>query len=325
MSQHRVIAVCMRLDPDLAGRLEALGTLRFTDELAGRADKLAISADADGLLVYGPTTLVDAEFIASCPRLQAISTASVGYDHIDVAAAGARRIPVGHTPLVVNEAVVDLTMTLIVALARRLMENQRFAADGRWAAGERPPPLGHDIRGTTLGVVGYGRIGRDVARRMGGLGMRVIWNDVEGRAGDTADAEGFRSLEQLLGESDFVSLHTNWIPGAPPIIGAAELARMKPSAYLVNTGRGRLVDQAALVEALQEGVIAGAGLDVLADEPPDPADPIVSLPNVICLPHIGTATAETRRAMREMAVDNLVAILTGSEPPALVDPGVLDR
>jgi glyoxylate reductase len=316
--------VYMWLDEDLEARVRAVGPIHSLGPWADRASKLALLSDAEGLLEMGASTIVDGELFDAAPHLKVVSTMSVGYDHIDVGEATRRGILVCHTPGVLNEAVVDLTMVMIVELARRLGENGAFVKAGAWAQRETPPPLGMDVRGKTLGVVGYGRIGRELADRMRLLGMNVVWYDPMPQSVPGVFKDDFRTLDVLLAESDFVSLHASWLPGAPPVIGAAELAQMKPSAYLVNTGRGGLVDQAALTGALQSGVIAGAGLDVLVKEPPDPDDPIPQLPNVICYPHIGSATVETRYAMRALSVDNLVAALTGKVPPAPLNPEVLD-
>jgi glyoxylate reductase len=180
-----------------------------------------------------------------------------------------------------------------------------------------------DIQGRTLGVIGFGRIGQEVTRRMQALGMKALWYDIFDTPHPSAPASQYRPLFDLLAEADFVSLHTNLDESTRHLIGAAELERMKPTAFLINTARGPLVDQAALTHVLQTGRIAGAALDVLEKEPPSEEDPIFRLPNVICFPHIGTATAETRRAMRELAVENLLAVLTGKRPPAPVNPEVL--
>ncbi len=323
-STEPVICVYMWLDDVLEARVRAVGPIRTLDCWADRASKLALLHDAEGLLVMGASTIVDRELFDAAPDLKVVSTMSVGYDHIDVGEATRRGILVCNTPGVLNEAVVDLTMVMVVELARRLGENGAFVKSGAWARRETPPPLGADVRGKTLGVIGYGRIGRELAERMRLLGMKVVWYDAYPESIPGILKGDFRPLDALLAESDFVSLHASWVPGAPPLIGAAELAKMKRSAYLVNTGRGGLVDQAALAEALQDGTIAGAALDVLVKEPPDPDDPIPLLPNVICYPHIGSATVETRHAMRALSVDNLVAALTGDTPPASLNPEVLD-
>ena len=320
------ICVAVPLEDDLAARLAEAGAVTRVDPEAPRARLLAALGGVHGVLL---STLVpvDAEFLDAAPALRVVSTAAVGYDNYDVALATRRGVAICHTPGVLNAAVADLTMALVIALSRRLFEFGAYASSGAWARGEPQPPLARDIAGKTLGVVGYGRIGREVARRMRALGMRVVWHDVSGAPAladgeDAPDAER-RTLDELLRESDYVSVHANLTPQSRRLIGARELALMRPGAYLVNTARGPVVDQAALTEALRSGAIAGAGLDVLETEPPDPDDPIVRLPNAIVLPHIGTATEETRRAMRELAVTNLIAALRGETPPAIVNPEAL--
>ena len=250
----------------------------------------------------------------AAPHLRVVAGTGVGYDNFDVALATERGIAICNTPGVLNTAVTDLTMTLIVALARQLFPFEAYARSGRWAGRAPRLPLGHDIGGKVLGVIGFGRIGREVTRRMQLLGMRTLWTDVFDTPPDGAPASEYRPLDDLLREADFVSLHTDLNASSRALIGARELALMRSDAYLVNTSRGPVVDQAALREALEAGSIAGAALDVLEDEPPDPADPLPQLPNVIVLPHIGTATEETRYLMRELAVNNVPRGPRGRDP-----------
>ena len=317
------ICVAVPLEDDLAARLAEAGEVARVGPEAPRDRLLAALGRVRGVLL---STLVpvDAEFLDAAPALRVVSTAAVGYDNYDVELATRRGVAICHTPGVLNAAVADLTMALVIALSRRLFEFGAYARSGAWGRGEPQPPLARDIAGKTLGVVGYGRIGREVARRMRALGMRVVWHDAADADGGDAPGAERRDLDDLLRESDFVSVHANLTPQSRHLIGARELALMRPGAYLVNTARGPVVDQAALTEALRSGAIAGAGLDVLESEPPDPDDPIVRLPNAIVLPHIGTATEETRRAMRELAVTNLLAVLRGETPPAIVNPEALE-
>ena len=285
-----------------------------------RAEQFKCVAQANAFLGW---LEIDKEFYAAAPDLRVVSTPAVGYDTIDVEEATKRGIAVCNTPGVLTAAVADLTMTLIFVLARRLFENERFSRSGAWARGETAPELGHDVTGKTLGVVGFGRIGREVARRMQVLGMRAIWHDVFDQPPPEGPAAEFRPLDALLQESDFVSVHMNLNDSSKHLIGAREIGLMKKTSYFINTARGPVVDQAALCAALQTGGIAGAALDVLEPEPPAADEPIVSLPNVVSFPHIGTATHETRQAMREMAVDNTIAILLRQPPRAIVNPEVL--
>jgi lactate dehydrogenase-like 2-hydroxyacid dehydrogenase len=280
--------------------------------------ELAAALDgAEALLVNSHIT-VDARVLALAPQLRAISTVSVGFDHIDVVGAARRSITVTTTP-VLNDAVADLTMALITMTLRRLREATDDMGRGVWSTSR----LGTDVRGKRLLLIGFGRIAREVAARALAAKMTVSAFDVR----DLPDHPGVEQVESLadgLAAADVVSLHVDLNPSTQHLIGADALARMKPTAVLINTARGGVIDQAALTRALQDGVVGGAGLDVLEVEPPDPADPILHLPNVVVLPHIGSATVETRRAMLDCAVDNLVQCLRGEEcahalnlPPAV--------
>ncbi len=320
MSERPVICSTVRMEPELEERLASAGALRSLREDVPRPELLAALADARAF--FG-LHRADAEMFDAAPSLRVVSRPAVGYDDVDVTLATRRGIAVCNTPGVLNAAVADLTMALIIMLARRVPEFQAYAEGGGWAAGDPEPPLAHDVTGQTLGVIGFGRIGREVTRRMQALGMRTIWHDRFDKAPADAPPGPYRTLDDLLRESDFVTLHTNLDESSRHLVGERELGLMRQSAYLVNTARGPVVDQRALAAALESGTIAGAALDVLEDEPPDPDDPIFRAPNVIILPHIGTSTEETRRAMRELAVTNLLAVLDGRSPPACVNPEVL--
>jgi glyoxylate reductase len=279
---------------------------------------------AEGILCSALLPL-PAELLDRAPRLRVISNFGVGYNNVDLEAATARGIAVCNTPGVLSGAVADLTLALILAIARRLLANAAYVRAGGWSRREPPPPLGWDPAGKTLGIVGFGRIGQAVALRARAFGMEVVYHDLV-----TDPVEGLEdcrpvSLEELLETSDVVSLHVNLDPSTHHLIGARELALMKPTAWLINTSRGQVVDQQALTAALRDGTIAGAALDVLDPEPPAPDDPLLAMENVIVLPHVGSATVETRAAMRDMAVRNLVAVLTGRTPPSCVNPSVLER
>lgn len=322
MPERPTVCIFPAFEPDLVAAIEEGCRVRFVDMASPRSLQLAALAEARGVLL-NPLTPADREFFEAAPRLQVLSTASVGYDTIDIAEATRRGVVVCHTPGVLTAAVADLTMVLIIALARRMFDNERYVRSGGWAKHEPPPELGMDVDGRTLGVIGFGRIGQEVTRRMQGLGMRTLWYDAVSDPHPQAPASRYLPLDELLRESDFVTLHADLNEASRHLIGTEELRLMKPSAYLVNTARGALVDQAALTEALRCGGIAGAALDVLEVEPPDPDDPLLSLPNVVCLPHIGTATTQTRRRMRDLAVRNLLAGLAGQTPPAVANPEVL--
>ena len=317
------ICVATPIEAEFLARLEAVGDVRQLEASVTDPELFEALADAHGVIM-SPLRTAGAALFDAAPHLRVVAGTGVGYDNFDVALATGRGIAICNTPGVLNTAVTDLTMALIVALARQLFPFEAYARSGRWA--ERAPrlPLGHDIRGKVLGVVGYGRIGREVTRRMQLLGMRTLWHDVFDTAPDGAPDSEYRPFDDLLREADFVSLHMDLNETSRALIGARELALMRSDAYLINTSRGPVVDQAALREALEAGSIAGAALDVLEDEPPDPADPLPQLPNVIVLPHIGTATEETRYLMREFAVNNVLAVLAGEMPPAIVNPEVLN-
>lgn len=321
MSKPKVYII-INIEEDLEAQIRAACDAEYIDYGMPREQFLAAIHDAEGILL-SPRVRADKAFFDAAPKLKVISTSSVGYDPFDISEATAHGVVVCHTPGVLTDAVANLTLALILNVTLRLFDNEAYVRSGGWARREKAPPLGHDIQGKTLGVIGYGRIGQEVTRRMQALGMKTIWYDVFDTPHPSAPKSERRSLEQLLAESDYVTLHTNLDANSRHLIGAAELAKMKPTAYLINTARGPLVDQAALTKALQDGVIAGAGLDVLDAEPPALDDPIYTLPNVICFPHIGSATEETRRAMRELAVENMLAVLAGKRPPAPVNPEVL--
>jgi lactate dehydrogenase-like 2-hydroxyacid dehydrogenase len=264
--------------------------------------------EAEGLL--GSAVLpLDAAVLESAPRLRAVSNIGVGYDNVDLECASRRGILVANTPGILSDAVAELTIGLMLTLARRLPESMAVVTEGRWDRAGAAIPMGVDLKGKTLAIVGMGRIGRRVAQRALAFGMRVVYYDVAGVASPLSGASAAGSLEAALRGADFVSLHTNLTPTSRHLIGARELAMMKPEAYLVNTSRGAIVDQSALYGALKEGRIAGAALDVLEEEPPAADEPLLRLANVVITPHIGTATIETRGAMVELAVRNLIACL----------------
>ncbi|MDX6699330.1 MAG: glyoxylate reductase [Solirubrobacteraceae bacterium] len=260
------------------------------------------SADAEGLLCL-LTDRVDARLLDAAPRLRAISNLAVGADNVDVAAAARRGIPVGYTPGVLTETTADLAFALILAIARRLPEGERAVRAGEWLTWEPAWLLGRDVHGATLAVVGPGRIGQAVARRAQGFGMDVR---MVGRGDD---------LHEALEGADFVSLHTPLTAETRHLVDDAFLRTMSTTAYLVNTARGGLVDQDALARALHAGTIAGAALDVTDPEPLAPDHALLQAPNLLVLPHLGSATHATRERMADLAVDNLLAGLAGRPLP----------
>jgi glyoxylate reductase len=271
------------------------------------------AGECEGLLSL-LTDRVDAELIAAAPHLRAISNYAVGTDNVDIPAATARGIPVGNTPEVLTDSTADLAVALMLGISRRICEGERLVRQGEWSTWSPGWHLGRDLHSSTVGIVGGGRIGTAVARRLEGFGCELI---VAGRSGPTP-------FDELLERSDFVSLHVPLADETRGLIGEAELRAMKETAYLVNTARGPLVDQHALARALREGWIAGAALDVTDPEPLPPYDPLLEAPNLLVIPHLGSATHATREAMAEIAVANLGAGLEGERMPNCVNPEVYE-
>lgn len=264
------------------------------------------------------TDTVDAGLMDGAPELKVIANYAVGFNNIDLQAARERGITVTNTPGVLTEATADFAWTLLMACARRLGEGERLLRRGEFKGWGPAMLLGTDVHGKTLGLIGYGRIGRAMAKRATGFDMRVIYHDPADGA-DAQDQTGARavSLDELLATADFVSLHVPYLPVTHHLINAERLAMMKPGAYLINTARGPVVDEAALVEALAGGKLAGAGLDVYEREP-ELHPGLYALENAVLAPHIASATVEARTAMAMLAVDNLLAVLEGRTPPTPV-------
>jgi glyoxylate reductase len=283
-----------------------------------------LARDCDGLLCL-LTDRIDAALIECCPRLRVVSSVSVGVDHVDLEAATARGIPVGHTPGVLTETTADIAFALLLAAARRVAEGDRFVRAGLWTPERVWEPdmlLGRDVHGATIGLVGLGAIGQAMARRAQGFGMRVLaWS----RTQRDVPSVDFVSLESLLAAADFVSVHVALTAETRGLLGGAALAQMKPGAVLVNTARGGIVDEDALADALRSGRIAAAGLDVFAREPLEATSPLRVLPNVVLTPHIGSASEATRARMVDLAVKNLLAALAGERMPHCANPAVYDN
>ena len=295
------------------------------DRPMGRADLLEAVAGADGFLSM-ITDAVDAELLDAAPRLRVVSNLAVGYNNIDVAAATARGIVVTNTPGILTEATAELAFALILAAARRVVDLDRRTRAGEWTCWAPLLFLSREVSGKTLGVVGLGRIGRAVARRARAFGMRVLYH-----SRSRLEAEEERDLgveyaekDELLATADFVSLHVPLSAETRHLIGRRELGLMKPTAYLINTSRGPVVDEAALVEALKARRIEGAGLDVYENEPML-APGLAALDNAVLLPHVGSATVETRTKMARMAAENLLSALRGERPAHVVNPEVWPR
>lgn len=279
--------------------------------------------DCDGLVSL-LTDRIDGPLLDAAPRLKVVSNFAVGFNNVDVAACTARGVCVGNTPGVLTDATADTAVTLLLAAARRLPESAADAKAGRWLTWEPLGWLGQDLAGRTLGIVGMGRIGFAVARRLHrGWGMKVLYTEQMPRP--EADAEfGARrvDLDELLAESDFVSAHVDLNPSTTGMFGAAQFQKMKRTAVFVNTARGPLVDQAALASALRTGTIFAAGLDVTDPEPLPPDHELYSLPNCVIVPHIASATVGTRNAMARLCADNLLAGVSGQPLPHWVNPEV---
>lgn len=261
----------------------------------------------------------DAALFEALPALKVMSNSAVGFDNVDVAAATRAGVLVCNTPGVLDAAVADLTLGLILCTGRKLVQLDAFARDGRWAQGAAP--LAIDIAGKTLGLLGMGRIGRMVAQRAQAFGMRMVYHKRNrDLAAEQAGLARYVERDALFRESDFVSLHVPLTEQTRRSVSTREFSLMKNGAFLINTARGAVVDEPALIEALRAKAIAGAGLDVFTNEPLDPSSELLQMPNVVLLPHVGSATVETRRAMMELAVHNLVDALAGVQPRAMVNP-----
>jgi glyoxylate reductase len=317
------IFLTRQLPPAVMERLEREADFEWHHE-----DRVATKAEViDGMkgrnaLLCTILDRVDAELLEACPGLKVVANFGVGFNNIDVTAATARKIPVTNTPGVLTDATADMTFALLLAVARRLGEGERIVRANKWTGWEPLQLLGGDVTGATLGIIGFGRIGQAVARRAEGFGMQVIyWN--RSTLPEAVESQAMRvSLEKVLRQSDFVSLHVAYNSETHHLLDESQFAMMKPTAFVINTARGAVINEAALVRALQTKRIAGAALDVFEKEPqltPGLAD----LENVVLAPHLGSATIGTRTKMGMIAVDNLLAVCAGRRPPNCVNPEVL--
>ncbi len=264
---------------------------------------------------------IDAEVLAAAPKLKIISQLAVGFDNIDIAEATRRGICVTNTPDVLTEASADFAFAMLMAVARRVVEADRYVREGNWKVAWHPSMLlGQDIFAATLGIIGAGRIGQAVARRGRGFNMRILYSSGSAKPEFERTCEARRvDLETLLKESDFVSLHCPLTDQTRHLIDAGHLAMMKPGAFLINNSRGPVVDERALYEALEAGRIAGAALDVFANEPTPAENPLLRLKNVVVAPHISSASTATREKMSQMVAANLTDFFAGKKPPHLVN------
>jgi glyoxylate reductase len=287
-----------------------------------REEVLQRVKDKDALICL-LTEKVNEELLREAPRLRIAANVAVGFDNIDVAACTKRGVAATNTPGVLDETTADFAWTLMMAVARRLSEGEALARSGNWKNWNLDQLVGTDVWGKTLGIVGFGRIGRAVARRASGFQMKVIYTDAV-RAPEEVEKElkaEFREMNALLAEADFVSVHVPLLPETRGLFGTEKFSRMKPTAFLVNTSRGPVVQEAALVAALEAGKIAGAGLDVYENEPLIHAG--LKRTNVVLAPHIASASLETRTKMASIAAENVVALFAGKRPPNILNPEVL--
>ncbi len=315
-----------RLPPAVMSRLATETELRVhAGDRAATAAELAAGVRGCDALLCNITDRIDAAVLdAGRPTLRVVANFGVGYNHIDIAAATARNLPVTNTPGVLTDATADLAFALLLASARRLGEGERQVRARQWTGWEPMQLLGADVTGATLGLLGFGRIGKAMARRARAFEMRLVyWNRTRLSPAEEAETGAtYLPREEVLAQADFISLHVAYTPETHHLIDAAALARMQRTAILINTARGSVVDEAALVQALRSGTIAGAGLDVFEREPQlDPG--LFDLENVVLAPHLGSATIGTRTKMGLIAVENLLAATSGQRPPNCVNPQVL--
>jgi glyoxylate reductase len=294
----------------------------FKPERPTREEVLQRVKDKEGLICL-LTEKINDEFLRAAPKLRIAANVAVGYDNIDVDACTKRGVVATNTPGVLDETTADFAWTLMMAVARRISEGEQLTRSGNWKGWNLDQLCGADIWGKTLGIVGFGRIGRAMARRALGFQMKVIYTDAV-RAPEEAEkavnAE-FRDMNSLLAESDFVSLHVPLLPETRGLFDGTKFHRMKPSAFLINTARGAVVDEAALVAALEAKKIAGAALDVYEQEPF--IHPGLKRPNVVLAPHLASASVETRSKMAVIAANNVIALFKGQMPPNMLNPSVL--
>ena len=318
------IFLTRRLPPESMAILDEHAELTYNqhDRVLTKHELIAGVRQADGLLCLLNDT-IDAEAIEANPDLKVISNFAVGFNNINVAAATSRSLPVTNTPGVLTETTADMAFALLMAAARRLVEADGFVRKRQWKGWEPLQFLGHEINGSTLGLIGLGRIGKEMVRRAQGFNMRVLyWNRT--RLDSVQESElglSYGSMEDVLRESDFVSVHVALNESTRHLIAAPELGQMKPTGILINTSRGPVIDEHALVRALRSGSIAAAALDVYENEP-RLEEGLYDLPNVVLAPHLGSATLQTRTKMGNMAAHDCLAACKGIRPNNLVNPEV---
>jgi glyoxylate reductase len=326
MSKARVYATHQLFEP-ARKLLEARYDVEYWKgpERPKREQLLARVADKDALVCV-LTEKIDEELLAAASKLRIAANVAVGFDNIDVAACTRHTVFASNTPGVVDETTADFAWTLLMAVARRVIEGDYLMRSGRWSGWDLDQLCGGDVWGKTLGIVGFGRIGRAVARRAAGFRMRVLYSDaVRAPAGVEKELHAEHvEMDRVFAEADFVSLHVPLLPETRGLISSKRLATMKPTAYLINTSRGPVVDEAALVAALEAKQIAGAALDVYEREP-QVHPKLVDRRDVVLAPHIASASVETRTKMAVMAAENVIAALEGQRPPNALNPELADR
>lgn len=286
-----------------------------------RPELLASAADKDGVLCL-LTDKIDAEFFDAAPKVKGLANYAVGFDNLDVAEATKRRVPLSNTPDVLTDATADMAWALLFAVARRVVESDAVMRSGKWPGWGPLQFIGGDITGATLGIVGAGRIGAAMAAKSKGFGMTVLYTDARrNEAFEKEVGARFVTFDELLGQSDYVSVHVPLLPATRHLFNDEVFGKMKRTAYLINTARGPVLDEAALVRALKGGLIAGAGLDVYEREPAM-TEGLAALPNVVLTPHTASATVASRRGMAVKAATNLLAMLRGQKAPDCLNPEI---
>ena len=323
MSKPKVFLTRIILEPGLSMIQDVCEANIWPDELPpSHAEIMAHMPGCAGLVCLLNDRIDLAVMKSAGSRLKVISAYSAGVDNVDVAVATARGIPVGNTPGCLTDATADMAFALLLAAARRVVEGDRLVKNGGWKTWGPGFMLGADLRGSTLGIIGYGRIGQAVARRAAGFGMRIIYTDPHPAGSEVGGQAEAVDLDTLLRSSDFISLHTALTPTTRGLMDASAFAKMKPTAVLVNTSRGPVVDQRALFEALSTGRIFAAALDVTDPEPLPVTDPLLTLENCIVVPHMASASRQSRSDMSLLAAENLIAGLKGERLPNCVNPEV---
>jgi len=318
------MVISRHLPPEALELARSRATVRLPpeDRRLGRDELAAYLRDAEGLVCL-LTDTIDDDLLGQAPRLRVVANVAVGYNNVDVPAATRRKVVVTNTPGILTETTADFTWALLLAVARRVVEGDAYTRGGRFTEWGLMLLLGGDVHGKTLGILGLGRIGLAVARRARGFNMRILYHDAIRDHGAERDLGViYQDKDAVLRDADFVTLHVPLLPETRHYVGEAELRRMKPTAFLVNASRGPVVDEAALVRALQDGWIAGAGLDVYEEEPRVHPG-LLECPNAVLAPHIASASRETRTRMATMAVENCLAVLEGRRPANPVNPEVL--